>query len=683
MPLVRFSWIVGIIIAPAVVAAQGWNDPAAVALVSRAVERRTVVQGDSGLRSWHVRAHGVVLFLAQMGGGGTGTPRLIKADELDVEVYWSAPGRSKQVIRGWRDRRYLPTDIHYHRDHLGMVTDGYGPRIRIGDGDEVKGVVHPLSVEGLTWYDFSLRDSAQVSAGGRTVILDAIDVRPRDPVAPGVIGTVYIDRTTAQLVRAKISFTPVSYLDRTIEDLTLVLDYALVDGTAWLPWRQTIEIRRNAGWLDLPYIGIIRGSWEFGEYDLDLAIPENTFAGRAIGGLGQAGDSAAPWPLPFDSVLVDAGPVVSEREVAEARIEVARAIEGRATSGLRPARVAATSLSDLVHFDRVQGVVVGAGMRVEGGQVKGGGSRVSLRPDVAIGFADGRVTGGAILTFHTLHPRPSTLSIYVERRIRDFSDFPVISRALNSLTAQESGDDHGDYVLIEGAGLRVEIPMTRDSRLATHFGWEDPGSLGISATPARGTFRPQADFGAPGYWSGGVTLGVGAEGESGLRVSYDGGSGDETWHRVTVAYQVDRALGGTLFRLRGYDGAATTGTPAWRTFALGGRGSLLGEGYRRWGGREVGWNSLEWRIPVPFPALSLGDFASTGHRAVLAPFVSGGWADGRTGGMPWAPTGGVKCSAGVALELFYQLVRIEAGASLRTGRMGVTFDVGRAWWGVL
>src|SRR5437868_7735287 len=114
-----------------------------------------VAQGGSWLRAWHVRAHGVLLCLAQLGDGGTGTPRLVKADELDVEVYWSAPGRSKQVIRGWRDRRYLPTDIHYHRDHLGIVTDGFGPRIRIGEGDEVRDVVHPLSVEGLGSYEFA------------------------------------------------------------------------------------------------------------------------------------------------------------------------------------------------------------------------------------------------------------------------------------------------------------------------------------------------------------------------------------------------------------------------------------------------------------------------------------------------------------------------------------------------
>ena len=49
-----------------------------------------------------------MLFLAQVGDGLQGAPRLVKADELDVEVYWRAPDLSKQIILGWRDGRWLP-----------------------------------------------------------------------------------------------------------------------------------------------------------------------------------------------------------------------------------------------------------------------------------------------------------------------------------------------------------------------------------------------------------------------------------------------------------------------------------------------------------------------------------------------------------------------------------------------
>ncbi|MFL5517418.1 MAG: hypothetical protein ACJ8DJ_14775, partial [Gemmatimonadales bacterium] len=88
-------------------AAQAWNAPPALALVQRAVQRRLVAQSDSALASYRTRAHGFVFFLAQVGEGLNGPPRLVKADELDVEVYWQAPNRSKQVILGWRDGAFL------------------------------------------------------------------------------------------------------------------------------------------------------------------------------------------------------------------------------------------------------------------------------------------------------------------------------------------------------------------------------------------------------------------------------------------------------------------------------------------------------------------------------------------------------------------------------------------------
>ena len=73
-----------------------------MSLVHRAVNRRLAVQADSTLTSYQARAHGFVFFLAQVGEGLTAPPRLVKADELDVEVYWQSPNRSKQIILGWR-----------------------------------------------------------------------------------------------------------------------------------------------------------------------------------------------------------------------------------------------------------------------------------------------------------------------------------------------------------------------------------------------------------------------------------------------------------------------------------------------------------------------------------------------------------------------------------------------------
>jgi hypothetical protein len=39
--------------------------------------------------------------------------------------------------------------------------------------------------------------------------------------------------------------------------------------------------------------------------------------------------------------------------------------------------------------------------------------------------------------------------------------------------------------------------------------------------------------------------------------------------------------------------------------------------------------------------------------------------------------------AGVALEWFMRLIRVEAGFGLRDGEFGLTVDVNRDWWGLL
>src|SRR5450759_1273588 len=130
---------------PAAAGAQEWNDARSRALVEQATERRARQIADTALASYRASAHGYLTFLAQLGEGFTEPPKIVKADELALEVYWKAPNLSKQWIVGRRDTLLLPTDINYHRDHLGIVQNNFPSIIRLGEGDEVKDVPHPLS----------------------------------------------------------------------------------------------------------------------------------------------------------------------------------------------------------------------------------------------------------------------------------------------------------------------------------------------------------------------------------------------------------------------------------------------------------------------------------------------------------------------------------------------------------
>src|SRR3954466_7489765 len=169
-----------VILAPRPVGAQEWNDPRSRTLVERATARRAQQLADTGLKDYKAVAHGYVTFLAQLGEGMTEPPKVVKADELVNEIYWLSPNLSKQRELGRRDTLLLPTDIAYHRDHLGIVQNNFPAIIRLGDGDEVLDVPHPLSTQGLLAYDFAITDSLPLILPGRTIVLYEVKVRPKD-----------------------------------------------------------------------------------------------------------------------------------------------------------------------------------------------------------------------------------------------------------------------------------------------------------------------------------------------------------------------------------------------------------------------------------------------------------------------------------------------------------------------
>src|SRR5439155_1621988 len=151
--------------------------------------------------------------------------------------------------------------------------------LRRGEGDEVRDVPHPLSAAGPDIYDFALGDTTTIMLPEREVRVVTLRVRPKDFGLPRIVGTLYLDVETADLVRMAFNFTPRSYLDAELEDVSIVLDNALWERRYWLPYRQEIEIRRRATWLDVAVRGIIRARWEIDGYVLNLGLANSWFAG--------------------------------------------------------------------------------------------------------------------------------------------------------------------------------------------------------------------------------------------------------------------------------------------------------------------------------------------------------------------------------------------------------------------
>jgi hypothetical protein len=491
-----------------------------------------------------------------------------------------------------------------------------------------------------------------------------------------VVGTLYVDAATAELVRFRFSFTRAAYRERELEDITVVLENALHEGRYWLPFRQEIEIRRRTTWLEFPARGIIRGRWEIEAYELNAAFPPDVLAGPNIGGLTVAQDSGYAWPVPLADAIGDVATPINRQDMEEIRLEVEEIVGTRALTEIARGRLTTRSLSEVLRVNRVQGLALGVG-----GIIPLFSGRLSARPSVGIGTSDGRLTGGLVLDARDVW-------LGVRREIRDLADYPVIAPVLNSILSQEGGDDYGDYVLVESAEIGLRHRLGTHTRLEGSLGVESAIGIGVEATPARGTYRPNPDLGAATYGIVRFRLerspgGIALRHDLGGSVAFEAAEGPTSYVRGAVQGRWRAGIGRTELLSRLYVGVGTERLPAYRSFVAGGRGTLVGEPFRAYGGRQMALAHLEWRFTVPIPALRLGSFASTGNRLVLAPFVAAAWSARSVAGSPWAETDGIRPVVGVAAEWFMRLLRLEAGVSLRDGSFGLTVDIHRDWWPLL
>jgi len=666
---------------PIRVGAQTWGSDSAVALARRAALRRSGAAADTTLHDYKAQAHGFLFFLGAFGEGLADPPRLVKADQLELEVYWRAPASSKQRVVGWRDQAELPTDINYHRDHLGIIQNNFGAAIRLGEGDEVRDVPHPLSPAGLDLYDFALGDTTIIALPEREVRVVALRVRPKSFDLPRIVGTLYLDAATADLVRMAFNFTPRSYLDGQLEDVSIVLDNALWEQRYWLPYRQEIEIRRRATWLDVPARGIIRARWEIDGYVFNVGLARSWFAGDEISFLPKAERDSFPWSEPLAAALENVAEPVRRDDLERVRAEVEQIAGRRALTGLRANRLGVRCLSDLVHANRVEGLAAGAGL-----VLRGGGERRELRLRASYGFADRR--GKGALTVVERQGR-GAVDVSAYRDVRDVGDWPVIAPLQNSFAAQEFGHDYGDYYLAHGGRLtyRHGVGVRGEWRAAASR--ESFRSLAVVATPANGRFRPNPALGGPPVDLVQLAFERRSEGfavrrdlhvETMLEAGRE--DGGDTYVRLSGAGHVLLPVGATRLLIRAQGGGASARLPARRAFVLGGRGTLLGDPFRVWGGRRMGLVHVEWRVPVPFPSLGVGPYARTPRTFTLAPFAAMGWADRPVAGTPWLPTDGARTTLGLGVE-WLGVFRCEAGFGTATHRMGITFDVSRDFWGIL
>jgi len=637
-----------------------WNDARALDLVARArVERHSAVV-DTSFRSYRADARGYVYFFFDR--PDVEQRNLVKADQIALEVYWHAPDKTRQRIVGLRDKKLLPTNIHYHLDHLTVVQDDFGDRIRVGDGDEVSEVVHPLAPGAEAVYDYLVADSLTLTYGGGSeqVRVYELSVRPRDSSRPGYVGSVFLDRKSAAIVRMSFTFTPASYVDPYLDYIRISLDNALWMGRYWLPYRQEVELRREIPQLDFLAGSIIRGRFEIGPYQFNLDLPPTLFGGRAVTAAPEAQRRAFPFERGLFDDLDQEG-LAPTPSLEEVRAEARRMLAGKALSGLAPVRLQIRSVSDVLRYDRAEGLFTGAGLRLR--------PHSGLALGVGAGYAFGRRRPSAWIELSTEPAKVVPVFEAYWDRLGDFGPFEATAPLVSSLGTAFTGQDwldpyfaRGGRLTLRGSqpgeGPSVSLRVERHASARMVLDARDY----VPVRPVVEGTMTALDVRVPIPLPAGAESSVDATGGT-----IAGGSfGTLVLRNVWSAEEPDRA-----WRLHAElsAGGATTRTPVQELFFLGGRGTLPGWGFRSFVGRGFWLARVEATHPLLQPWVGVRAFAALGATTFASASLPDGWEDAHD-------SDGPRASVGAGLSFGWDVIRLDFAHGLGDGgRWEVIFSV--------
>ena len=683
-PVATISSLITVLLWPCALCGQiqepqsAWNGERALELVGQARSLRQATAIDSAFQAYQADARCYVYFFLDR--TDSDERMLIKTDQVALEVSWKAPRQTKQRLVGRRNVKELPTNISYHLDHLTVVQDDFGDLIRLGNGDEVEAVVHPAAPGADSIYDYRLTDSLTVTlpAPNPDIRVYELEIRPKDPEAPGVIGSLFLQRRTGAIVRLSFTFTPASYVDGSLDYIRISMDNSVWEGKYWLPYRQEIELRRELPIIEFLGGSVIRGRFEIRNYRFNPELPENLF----LGGVVTSVPEAERRNFPFESGLYDQLSVegLDPSPQIEAIREQAMAVVGqRYLSGLKTSRLHVPFTSSVYRYNRAEGSFVGAGTSFRLGPTW----RLLTRGGYAFGRESGQLT---IDLRSSPAPRRFSVGMWWNEFRNAGGGLPGASRTVNTLSGLLTDRDYTDPYFTSGAGVRYGWGLGTPRSLEVGAVWErhrsgtnvvDDGLGGDPATES-GTSRPvlsvdEGDDRAIEVTIGARTAARGFESSATGRV----GRMEEQpyaslWWDTTLRREFQER--GTTLEAELRVGISTDDTPVQTLFLLGGRHTLPGYPFRSFIGTQMALLRAEASQAVLAPWLTVHIFGAAGVTGLArTSFPDSGW--------PRPDTDGVKSSAGLGLKLGWDLLRFDVGRGLNDGGdWEFVFSVQRRFW---
>ena len=627
----------------------GWNSEAALLLIERTIEARRHAWADSSLERFRADVQGHVYYLGDI----LGERHVIRADQIAVDVRWQRPDRSMQTIVGRRHELRLPTTIHYHLDHLFLVLDNFGDRIRIGDGHEIRDVLHPAGAGAREFYEYRLADSLEIRVRDRTARVFELEVRPREGTDAGAVGSLFVERETGAIARMRLTFTPAAYRDPQIVRLVVDLRSALQEGRYWLPDEQEVEILRSLPWLDFPLETLVRTRLRVLDYDFDEGALFGLGPGDLIYSLREEELARFDaWEEPLYGGPLEEGSADGDlgAAVADARELVLR----QTVLGGGGWQFALPNASGGIRARRSEGLFVGAGVAYRPDDLTrvafGGGHAIGeARPQASLGLRRGL---GAV-------------DVEVDGWLRAHRDAGPTAAAgvLRTLALLTGGEDYEDPYLTTGGRIGI---ARRDGPIRWRAGasFERHRSAGLVVGTEPFGDRPlrpvrPVDEGDLARLDAGLTVELGSGPGARWRLELAGeaaaaGVGDFGYSRGTVALRARGSPGGAWNWASGIEFGVAGGTlPAQRLFLLGGRGSLPGYEFRGWGGDRMALWRAEVSRAIASPWVRLRAIGAVGRAD------NGGAAENAARRFGVGGSDGLRASAGLGLGLFYDILRLD------------------------
>ncbi len=540
-----------------------------------------------------------------------GTEAVGAVEQVASVLRWTRTGVYNQHVVGYRAQQSGANVSMLTAFQTGWLTPSlYGNRLRVvrrtrtadaafgavatarTDGSDTLLAVHPLAVDRDQYYRFAGGDTVvTMRVGDRAIPIVHVRVQPRADVQAHVLlfdGELDLDASRGTLVRMRGTFVRMNSTRGPIAgalfDAVAFIEYENAErmGAYWLPARQRVELQVTA-----PFIGDGRAVVRIVSRFTDMQVNDTMLDARSLAAadsLRARGRRRLTFATPdslsrFGAWRSDIGDVTGGMHADD--FDDIGPDRWRVTG--RPRfDVTAPRASDVFHFNRVEGVYTGLGVKIAMRDVAPG---VVVRANAGWAWNEGTTRGRLSLE----RTRGAwTTELRGGRSLDNTNDFRVPFDSGSTVGALFSSVDPYDYVdrrSVTFAVMRSVAARTLLLRAEAGYADDRYRPARYLRSPFGGdAFRPNRGVDAGGYvrsaalveWHPDVNAEFVRPGMS-ARVSYERGDGSINWQRFEGRVVARKPFGPFVAIARSDIGVVLGNTPpSQQLFELGKQQNLPG-----------------------------------------------------------------------------------------------------------